>query len=98
MKGRPENLLPAELYYNAEQARKYTNCSRIIEIQAQLAERCIELLNISDPASCLILDIGCGSGLSGEVLKSSGFHWIGIDISPQMLKIAKERDPEAEVF
>jgi len=58
-----------------------------------LAERCIELMNLENPKHSLILDVGCGSGLSGEVLKQAGFHWIGIDISPEMLRIAKERDP-----
>ena len=51
-----------------------------------MAERAIELLNISDErGSCLILDIGCGSGLSGEVLEEYGHRWIGVDISPSML-------------
>jgi len=31
-KNRPENKLPAELWYNEDEAKKYTNCSRIIFI------------------------------------------------------------------
>jgi len=39
-----------------------------------MAERCIELLNMQEAKGKQILDVGCGSGLSGEVLKESGFE------------------------
>jgi len=29
--------------------------------------------------------LGCGSGLSGEVITESGHHWVGLDIAPSML-------------
>jgi 18S rRNA (guanine1575-N7)-methyltransferase len=45
--------------------------------------RALELLNLS--SSGLILDIGCGSGLSGQVLEEEGHTWVGMDISPSML-------------
>lgn len=35
----------------------------------------------------LILDVGCGSGLSGDSITSAGHHWIGIDISTSMLSM-----------
>ena len=31
--------------------------------------------------------LGCGSGLSGEVITESGLHWVGLDIAPSMLGI-----------
>lgn len=34
---------------------------------------------------CFILDVGCGSGLSGECLSDAGHFWIGFDISQAML-------------
>jgi 18S rRNA (guanine1575-N7)-methyltransferase len=85
---RPEETGPADLYYNATEAQKYTSNSRIIGIQAQMAERCVELLRIEDG---FILDIGAGSGLSGEVLTESGFEWVGVDVSKSMLDVAKAR-------
>jgi 2-polyprenyl-3-methyl-5-hydroxy-6-metoxy-1,4-benzoquinol methylase len=33
----------------------------------------------------MLLDIGCGSGLSGSVLEENGHFWVGIDISAAML-------------
>lgn len=50
-----------------------------------MTERCIELLILPDDTPCLLLDIGCGSGLSGSVLEENGHMWIGLDISSDML-------------
>lgn len=52
-----------------------------------MSERAVELLALPDDQSCLLLDLGCGSGLSGSVLEDLGHIWIGIDISKAMLGI-----------
>lgn len=57
----------------------------MIDIQVQMCERAIELLTLPEDQSCLLLDIGCGSGLSGSVLEEQGHVWIGVDISSAML-------------
>ena len=45
------------------------------------------------PANSLILDIGCGTGYPIDVyLSKQGHTTIGIDISNEMIKIAKERN------
>ena len=59
--------------------------SHIIEIQQKLSERALELLALPEDIPCFLLDIGCGSGLSGEVLSDNGHYWTGIDISKSML-------------
>ena len=39
-----------------------------------------------------ILDIGCGTGLSGEALRAAGYRLIdGTDFSPEMLEIASKK-------
>lgn len=79
--------------------------SRIQNIQAEMTDRCIELLalpnSVHDPSlprSSILLDIGCGSGLSGELLTEDGHNWVGLDISPSMLEIALDRDVEGDLF
>jgi len=57
----------------------------MMEIQGDMAERAIELLDFQTDEPQLILDIGCGSGLSGEALDEAGHIWIGCDISSAML-------------
>lgn len=94
---RPEDLLPPDLYYDTDEAAKYTTSSRIQAIQASMTHRALELLQLDFPS--LVLDIGCGSGLSGEILSEEGHTWIGMDISPSMLDIALQReDVDGDLF
>jgi len=142
--------MPAECFYNEQEAKKYTNCTRIIHIQSEMAERCLELINIpfnrekveepdddfdeedidssseeseEEPeqldnnsgleeeadggdheltplvgAPLFILDIGCGSGLSGELITKYGHMWWGLDISENMLTVARDREVEGELM
>lgn len=95
---RPELENPPEVYYNASEARKYTVSTRVRKIQRDMTLRALELLNLPKDEegaaagvnrSALLLDIGCGSGLSGDVLTEEGHAWFGVDISADMLRLAK---------
>ena len=67
-----------------------------------MTNRALELLGLSSPS--LILDIGCGSGLSGEILSAvppadGGPHiWVGMDIAASMLDVALQRDVEGDLI
>ena len=67
-----------------------------------MTNRALSLLSLSSPS--LILDVGCGSGLSGEILSSvpqssGGPHtWVGLDISASMLDVALQRDVEGDLL
>ena len=37
-----------------------------------------------------ILDIGCGTGKHASLLVDKGYHLHGVDMSPQMISIAKK--------
>jgi len=63
-----------------------------------MTERAIELLNLPEDQSCFLLDIGCGSGLSGELLDEDGHMWVGVDVAPSMLEVALEREVEGDLF
>jgi 18S rRNA (guanine1575-N7)-methyltransferase len=99
---RPEDTLPPDLFYNDVESRKYTTSSRIRSIQASMTHRPLELLDLQQPS--FILDLGCGSGLSGEILSNTeevdgGPHtWIGMDVSSSMLSQALERDVEGDML
>lgn len=57
-----------------------------------MATRALELLSLpaDDSTSRLILDLGCGSGISSQVISQAGHNWIGMDISESMIRVAKE--------
>lgn len=67
-----------------------------------MTNRALDLLDLKSPS--FILDVGCGSGLSGEILSNvpgeeGGPHtWVGMDISPSMLDIALQRDVEGDLL
>ncbi|KAJ3414495.1 polynucleotide adenylyltransferase [Chytridiales sp. JEL 0842] len=71
----PEHTAPPEIFYNEDEAVKYTENSRVISIQNQMTHRAIELLNLPQDQPAYILDIGCGSGLSGSVLDDEGHFY-----------------------
>ncbi|CAF97410.1 unnamed protein product [Tetraodon nigroviridis] len=86
--------LSSPQFYNEEEAKKYSQNSRMIEIQTQMSERAVELLNLPEGQPCFLLDVGCGSGLSGDYLSEEGHYWVGMDISTAMLDVALDREVE----
>lgn len=87
---RPEHSSAPQNFYNDTEARKYASSSRMLAVQRDIATRCLELISL--PAGPqLLLDVGCGSGLSGEILADAGHTWLGLDISPAMLNVAAEQ-------
>lgn len=63
----------------------------MIGVQREITERAIELLRLDSSTPALVLDVGCGSGLSGKVLEERGHVWVGCDVSRDMLHVANER-------
>ncbi len=55
------------------------------ELLSRLKERGIE--------DGLIVDLGCGSGRTARVLNDAGYDVLGVDISPEMIELAKETAP-----
>jgi SAM-dependent methyltransferase len=41
----------------------------------------------------LVIDLGCGSGILAELLAAGGFDVLGIDISPALVALARQRVP-----
>ena len=69
----------ADLHYDHAEASRYT--ARNAQIQDELASRCLELLHRGEGNVAkhqLLLDLGCGSGLSGRMMEAVGHTWLGI--------------------
>ena len=48
------------------------------------------------PKNAKILDVGCGVGVDSGYMVSEGFEVIGIDLSKEMLKLAKQEFPKID--
>lgn len=67
-------------------------------IQESMTDRAIELLELKEKdGPALILDLGCGSGLSSQCIEEFGHKWVGVDISEAMINVAKERKQEGDL-
>uniref|UniRef100_A0A3B4BXN7 18S rRNA (guanine-N(7))-methyltransferase n=1 Tax=Pygocentrus nattereri TaxID=42514 RepID=A0A3B4BXN7_PYGNA len=101
---RPEHMAPPEVFYNEEELGTndcagftHTGLSRMIEIQTQMSARAVELLSLPEDQPCYLLDVGCGSGLSGDYLSEEGYYWVGVDISTAMLDVALDREVDGDL-
>ena len=46
--------------------------------------------------SGIIVDLGCGSGVTAEILDEAGYSVVGLDGSPDMISIARQRVPHGD--
>lgn len=46
--------------------------------------------------SGIIVDLGCGSGITAEILDNAGYSVMGVDASPDMISIARQRVPSGD--
>ncbi len=73
--------------------------TRVREIQRKMSERAVELLALPPGEKNLhLLDVGCGTGLSGELLTELGHGWTGVDVSPSMLQVAQRDGCEGDLL
>ena len=86
---RPERTAAAERFYGKAEAAKYEQNARMATTQRHLAERALHLLELRPGVPALLLDVGCGTGYSGQPLEKAGHTWVGTDISESMLEAAR---------
>jgi SAM-dependent methyltransferase len=43
-----------------------------------------------------VVELGCGSGIAAAKIAAAGFEAVGIDSSPQMIEIARARNPDGD--
>jgi SAM-dependent methyltransferase len=62
----------------------------------QAATGILEILNQSNIQEGLIVELGCGSGISAQAFINANYQVLGIDISESMIDIARQRVPEVQ--
>lgn len=77
---------PAHLYYTGENVDKATSGQHYVAVQEKLTTRAIELIGL-DQATIpkMVLDVGCGSAISGHILQEMNHMFVGVDVAPEML-------------
>lgn len=53
-----------------------------------------EIFKINGKKPGLVLDLGCGTGSITNILAKRGYDMIGVDLSPDMLNVAREKAAE----
>ena len=88
--------------YIGEEAEEYDTLSWMERNQKTTALRCVEYLydeklgelNSEYENPCFILELGCGTGYSSEILIENGFRVIGVDILDDMIIRASKKKKE----
>ena len=76
---------PAYIYYTGENVEKATASPHYVNVQRQLTERALELIELDNSFPQMILDVGCGTACSGQLLDENRHMFVGADIAPEML-------------
>jgi SAM-dependent methyltransferase len=74
-------------------ARAHDDGSRAVAEAA--AETAATLLNDQGHDRGLVVDLGCGSGVTARLLTAAGYDVLGVDLSPAMIELARRQTPEA---
>ncbi|MHA1112124.1 MAG: class I SAM-dependent methyltransferase [Promethearchaeota archaeon] len=91
--GPKKESLDREFYFG-EKAEFYATSKWMARNQMKSTQRALELLEDSriggeltnSPEHLLVLDLGCGSGFSSQIIEDEGFRMIGLDNSFDMLQ------------
>ena len=82
------------MYYGADQAAIHHE--RFGALARGAAELVQQRLRAAGIAGGLVVDLGSGSGIFARAMTDAGFDVIGVDISPDMVAIAREYAPAAK--
>ena len=66
------------------------------DLSRSAAEQLLRQLASDGVDGGLVVDLGCGSGILAEAVSDAGYDVLGIDISPDMIAMARRRVPDAE--
>jgi ubiquinone/menaquinone biosynthesis C-methylase UbiE len=64
------------------------------ETNARLIAAIIRLLRL--PPGARVADLGCGSGVFCDLLRKAGYASVGLDISPKLIELGRQKYPGVE--
>lgn len=63
------------------------------DLARNAAEFLLETLQADGVSEGLVVDLGCGTGILSEAVANCGYDVLGIDLSPAMIELARQRVP-----
>lgn len=82
-----------QTYYQPDLA--YVHDADYSQLAVDAAQCILSLCRNKEPHSLTVVDLGCGSGILAAQLAEQGMAVWGVDISADMLAIAKARSPQS---
>lgn len=71
--------------------------ARVENLRA-VTKTCVEFLKPHLPLGGKVLDVGCGVGLMVNLLDREGYAAEGIELSPNMVKFSRARNPSCPIY
>jgi SAM-dependent methyltransferase len=88
------NGMGTDVFYGADQSLlHHVDFGRLA---ARAADQLIGLLRQAGLRGGTVVDLGCGSGILARIVSDFGYDAYGVDISPDMIDLARKEAPEAE--
>jgi len=84
----------AELFYGRDLA--YVHDQAFGHLARAGAETLLRLLSRQGFDSGLTVELGCGSGITAQLLTEHGYDVLGVEVSPDLVEIARGRAPDAK--
>ena len=82
------------MFYGADQAG--THDREFGKLAGFAAADLLPLLSSAGHPTGTVVDLGCGSGILAQVVADAGYDVVGVDISPDMVDLARQHAPGAE--
>lgn len=73
----------------------YINDAGFSDFTEGTAPGVLAILKRAGVRTGLVVDLGCGSGRWAKALGEAGYEVIGVDLSPSMIRLARQRAPRA---
>jgi len=82
------------VFYGAEQARIHDSAFGVLAATA--ATDVLDLVRAGGHDRGLVVDLGCGSGILARAVIDAGYDALGVDISADMVSLARDRAPTGD--
>jgi len=91
--GEPPRVPAAGLFYGRDLA--YVHDAACWHLARGGAQTLLRLLGRARIRDGLVVDLGAGSGITARVLTDAGYEVLGVELSPDMVELARRRAPAA---